>query len=77
MVGRSVGRRGGQTAKGGVERRTDGSFYFFLEPPVLKLYFGVSNNSRLFVLQFFSVLVKRSFLLAKYYKSKALPAKGK
>ena len=27
MVGRSVGRRG-------VGRRTDGSFYFFLEPPV-------------------------------------------
>ena len=36
MVGRSVGRRGvrRQRALSDGRRRTDGSFYFFLEPPI-------------------------------------------
>ena len=40
---RSVCRlEGGRTAKGGVGWRTDGSFYFFLEPP----YFNLKKNLR-------------------------------
>ena len=46
MVGRSVGRRGvgRRRALSDGGRRTDGSFYFFLEPPVY--FFKNQENGR-------------------------------
>ena len=69
MVSRSVGRRGvgRRRALWDSGRRTDGSFYFFLEPPGLKLVKTLLSYKAFFCVKFFCLFSNKRIHAHLFY----------